>query len=425
MAKSYPSTQPFGEMLPSDESSREKILKNRELLFSNPRWNELRFQLQNRISGKNLELYFQLTESERIGIEQTVRLNVSTTPYYLSLSSPFDPSCPIRRMIVPTQEETVLSPEENPDPLREEDLSPVPGLTHMYPDRVLLFSNHECSVYCRHCMRGRKVSYSEERMDFEKLSRAFEYVRSHPEITDVVLSGGDPLNLSDSKLDWILEELESIPSVKIVRIGTRNPVTNPMRFTDSLLSIIEKHNSDNLSIFCNTQFNHPKECTKESKEVILKLLKVGVSVGNQAVLLKGINDSGEVMLELHRRLLEMRVRAYYLYDPELIPGSRGFRTPLYKGIEIIAYMRGKIGGMGIPVFVNDLPGGGGKVSISPNWYLGFHERSGNHIFRSAVRGTYHLSPEPIGSEYIDKYPKVSDELYESIRSNLFGAHGKV
>ncbi|MCC5815670.1 MAG: KamA family radical SAM protein [Leptospira sp.] len=401
------------------------VEENRKKIFSQSNWKDYKFQLQNRINGADLEKYFVLSESEKIGIQKTVRLSVATTPYYLSLSHPTDPNCPIRRMIVPNEEETFLSPEESPDPLQEESLSPVKGLTHMYQDRALLFANHECSVYCRHCMRGRKVSNSLERMDRDNLEECFDYLRNHPEISDVVLSGGDPLNLSDSKLEWILKELEAIDSVKIMRIGTRNPVTNPFRITDALCSIIEKYNTDRLSIFCNTQFNHPIECTLEAKEAILKLLKAGVSVGNQAVLLKGINDSGEIMLELHQKLLTMRIRAYYLYDPEILPGSRGFRTPLQKGIEIIEYMRGKIGGMGIPQFVNDLPGGGGKITIAPNWYLGFHRESGNHVFRSAAKRSFHLSPEPIDSEYLDRYTEISPSQWEEVQSNLYSVHGKI
>nr|WP_246053059.1 KamA family radical SAM protein [Leptospira semungkisensis] len=388
-------------------------------LYSSLDWKDYKSQLRNRVRSQDLHKYFHLTESEKLGIQDTIRLNVGATPYYLSLSDPNDENCPIRKIIVPRQEEAFFSPEEAMDPLHEEDLSPVKGLTHMYPDRVLLFSNHECSVYCRHCMRGRKVSDSSERMESEDLERCFEYIRDHSEISDVVISGGDPLNLSDAKLDWILENLERIPHIKICRLGTRNPVTLPMRITDELCKIIESHNTDRLSIFCNTQFNHEKECTTEAKEAILKLLKAGVSIGNQSVILKGINDDGESMLRLHRKLLEMRIRAYYMYDPELIPGSRGFRTPLAKGIQIIEYMRGKIAGMGIPQFVNDLPGGGGKITLSPNWYLGFHRDSRNHVFRSAVRGTYHLSPEPVGSEYDDFYPSLDLETWEKIRENLY------
>lgn len=399
--------------------------KDWDIIFESEDWLDYKFQLQNRITGKDFYHYFQLTDSEKKGISETIRLNVSTTPYYLSLADRHDSNCPIRKMIVPREEETFISPEESPDPLQEEALSPVPGLTHMYPDRALLFSNHECSVYCRHCMRGRKVSDSLERMDREKLEACLNYIRNTPTITDIVLSGGDPLNLSDEKIDWILDNLENIPHVKILRIGSRNPVTNPMRITGELCRILENHNNDNLSVFCNTQFNHPKECTSLAKEAILKLLKAGVNVGNQAVLLKGINDSGEIMLELHRKLLEMRIRAYYLYDPEIIPGSRGFRTPLYKGIEIIQYMRGKIGGMGIPHFVNDLPGGGGKITLSPNWYIGFHRESGNHVFRSAIHNTYHLSPEPQDSEYLDKYPEIDSHFWDEIREQCYSVHRPV
>jgi len=391
------------------------IERNREALKIHSDFNTTQFQLKNRIKGNDLNQYFELTQSEIIGIEKTIRLNVGTTPYYLLLSDPYDPKCPIRKMIVPTEEETFFAPEESPDPLHEERLSVVRGLTRMYDDRVLLFSNQECSVYCRHCMRGRKVSFNNERMSGEDLDLCFDYLRNTPEVSDVVISGGDPLNLSDSRIEYILKNLEQIESIKICRIGTRNPVTLPFRITPELLYILEKYNTDNLSIFCNTQFNHVKECTPEAKESILKLLKVGISVGNQCVILKGINDSGEDMLALHRKLLEMRVRAYYMYDPELIPGSRGFRTPLAKGLEIIEYMRGKIGGMGIPQFVNDLPGGGGKVTLSPDWYVGFHKPTRNHVFKSALRGTYHLSPEPIDSEYDSTYREIPETIWNDVR----------
>ncbi|TGM33207.1 KamA family radical SAM protein [Leptospira levettii] len=398
------------------QNSLSEVLRAREELFTRTIWTDPTSQLQNRVKGSELSRYFLLTKSERIGIEQTIRLLVSTTPYYLSLSDPTDPNCPIRRMIVPTAEEAVFSLEESSDPLDEERLSPVRGLTHMYPNRVLLFSNHSCSVYCRHCMRGRKVSSSGERMEKTDLETAFDYIRNHPEVEDVVVSGGDPLNLADARLEWILQELNQIPHVRICRIGTRNPVTLPFRITDNLCKIIERYNDDNLSIFCHTQFNHPKECTKEAKDAILRLLKVGVSVGNQAVLLKGINDDEEIMLTLHKRLLEMRVRAYYLYDPELIPGSRGFRTPLARGIEIVEYMRGKIGGMGIPHFVNDLPGGGGKITIGANWYLGYYPKTRQHAFRSAVTKKIHFSFEPVGSDKESYYPVLSDADWEKFQA---------
>jgi lysine 2,3-aminomutase len=393
----------------------EQIQSNRFLLSSNSNWFSYKFQLQNRITSSNLHRYYQLTEEEKQAVQNTIRLNVGTTPYYMSLSDPTDPHCPIRRMIVPSIGETILATEETPDPLHEERLSPVKGLTKMYKDRALLFSNYECAVYCRHCMRGRKVSYSEERMSLDDLSACIEYLQKDTEISDVVISGGDPLNLSDTKLDFLLESLEKISHIKICRIGTRNPVTLPMRITEDLCRILESHNTDRLSIFCNTQFNHSKECTSESKEAILKILKCGISVGNQTVLLKGINDNGEEMLSLHRKLLEMRVRAYYIYDPELIPGSGHFRTPLYKGIEIIEYMRGKIGGMGIPQFVNDLPGGGGKITLAPDWYVGYHEDTRTHVFRSALHGTYHFSYEPEDSVYTDRYKKISEEMWISLK----------
>jgi len=259
-------------------------------------------------------------------------------------------------------------------------------------------------------MRGRKVSDHAFRMGKSSLEEAFVYLEKNSKIDDVIISGGDPLNLSNSKLELILKRLSDIPHVNICRIGTRNPVTLPFRINDSLIDILLKYNNDKLSIFCNTQFNHPKECTQDAKDSILKLLKAGVSVGNQAVLLKGINDEGQTMLELHKKLLGMRVRAYYLYDPELIPGSRGFRTPLKKGIEVIEYMRGKISGMGIPQFVSDLPGGGGKIALTPNYYLGYIPSERKHVFRSSITNQLHYSFEPIHST--EEYP-----LYENFTSN--------
>lgn len=396
---------------------RSRILKNREELQKAEDFSSYRFQLQNRKRSQKLKDFFLLTPEEEHGIASTIRLNVGTTPYYLLLADPFDPNCPIRKTIIPSSQETILSPEESPDPLHEERLSPVKGLTHMYPDRVLLFSNHECAVYCRHCMRGRKVSFGEERMDAEDLHSAFAYIRNHPQIRDVVISGGDPLNLSNAKLEMILGTLEKIPHVEICRLGTRNPVTMPMRIDEELCAILEKYNTDNLSIFCNTQFNHPKECTKEAKEAVLKLLKCGVSVGNQAVLLKDINDDPQTMLTLHQKLLGMRVRAYYLYDAELIPGSRGFRVPLHKGIEIMEFLRGKIAGMGIPQFVNDLPGGGGKVPVSPNFYVGYHQKTRTHVFQSSITKRYHFSFEPYSATEFAGYPPISEELWEEIQEN--------
>jgi lysine 2,3-aminomutase len=396
-----------------------QIEKNRIDLAQNSEFLSYKWQLQNRIRSKDLHKYFLLTEEEKVGIEKTIRLNVGSTPYYLLLSDPFDPKCPIRKMIIPRKGEAFLAPEESPDPLHEERLSPVKGLTQMYPDRVLLFSNHECSVYCRHCMRGRKVSFGEERMDTEDLDLCLDYIRKNSAIRDVVISGGDPLNLSDNKIKYILENLEKIDHVEICRLGTRNLVTLPMRITKELCEILETYNTDRLSIFCNTQFNHERECTPLAKQAILQVMKLGISVGNQAVILKDINDNGETMLALHRKLLTMRVRAYYMYDPEVIPGSRDFRTPLGKGLEIIAYMRGKIAGMGIPHFVNDLPGGGGKITLTPDWYLGYHRVSRMHVFRSAIKGTFHLSPEPIDSSYDDSYKEISPELWAEIQDKSF------
>ena len=381
----------------------EEILKNRQKLQQDPNWHLWKFQLQKRIRGENFHKYFVLTPGEKKGIRDSIRLNTGTTPYYLLLADPQDPTCPVRRMIIPDERESIVGKDESPDPLHEERLSPLRGLTHMYKDRVLLFANHECPVYCRHCMRGRKVSDSSFRMTMEDLDRCLDYVQQHSEIEDVVISGGDPFILADKKIEKILHRLAAIPHVKICRIGSRVPVTLPARITDELCRILEKYNQEDLSIFCNTHFNHEKECTNEARQAVLKLLKTGISVGNQCVILKGINDTGPDMLALHKKLLWMRVRAYYMYDAEQIPGSSAFRSALGKGLEILQYMRGKISGMGIPHFVNDLPGGGGKITLTPDWYLGYDKLQRTHHFRSAVTGRIHQSIEPENSGYEDSY----------------------
>ncbi len=346
-------------------------------------WRSYRWQIQNRIKTKEeLKRYIRLTPEEERGIDQTTGLYpMAITPYYLSLMDPEDPQDPIRLQAIPRAvevDERVQSMGE-PDPFREE--GHIPGLTHRYPDRVLFTLTTFCAVYCRHCMRKRIFQEGERARTREEIDRFLEYVRRHEEIRDVLISGGEPLSVSNEKLEYVLSNLRKIPHVEIIRIGTRLPVLAPQRFFDEeLLHILEKYSP----IWVNTHFNHPKEITQESAEAVERLLRHGVPVNNQTVLLKGINDDPQVMLELMRGLLRIKVRPVYLFHCDPVKGALHFRTSLEKGLEIMEYLRGRISGMGIPTYAVDLPGGKGKVPISPNYILSV---SGDtYTFKSPLDG---------------------------------------
>ncbi len=347
-------------------------------------WRSYHWQVQNRIRTKEeLERYIRLTEEEIKGIELTKGLYpMAITPYYLSLIDPDDPRDPIRLQAIPRAVEVDERVQSlgDPDPFREE--GEVPGLTHRYPDRVLFTLTTFCAVYCRHCMRKRIFQEGERARTKEEIDRFLDYVRQHEEVRDVLISGGEPLSVSEEKLEYLLSNLRKIPHVEIVRFGTRLPVLAPQRFFDDrFLDLLEKYSP----IWVNTHFNHPKEITEEAEEAIDRLLRRGVPVNNQTVLLKGVNDRPEVMLELFRRLLRIKVRPVYLFHCDPVKGALHFRTSLQKGIEIMEYLRGKISGMGIPTYAVDLPGGKGKVPISPNYIL---KAEGNtFLFRSPLDGT--------------------------------------
>jgi len=329
-------------------------------------WNDYRWQIQNRIrSLEELSEYVKLTEEEVRGIRETEGLYpLAITPYYLSLIDPEDPHDPVRLQAIPRAievDERVQGPAQ-PDPLKEE--GEIPGLTHRYPDRVLFSVTTFCAVYCRHCMRKRIFSGGERARTKEEIDRMVEYVRNNSQIKDVLLSGGDPLTLSNDRLEYILKALRSIKHVEIIRIGTRLPVLAPQRFLDKeLLRILEKYSP----IWINTHFNHPKEITESSAEAVENLLRSGVPVNNQTVLLKGINDDPETMLALMRALLRIKVKPQYLFHCDPVKGAIHFRTSVDKGLEIMRYLRGRISGMGIPTYAIDLPGGKGKVPLLPNY----------------------------------------------------------
>ncbi|WP_448587676.1 KamA family radical SAM protein [Thermocrinis sp.] len=342
-------------------------------------WRDYNWQIQNRIKTREeLESYIKLTPEEKEGIERTKGIYpMAITPYYLSLMDPEDPKDPIRLQAIPriVELDEKFQSLGEPDALKEE--GEIPGLTHRYPDRVLLQTTTFCAVYCRHCMRKRIFSQGEKAVSHQQFDLMLGYIKSHPEIREVLLSGGDPLTLSGEKLDFILSELRKIPHMEVIRIGTRLPVLAPQRFfKPEILDILEKHSP----IWISTHFNHPKEITPEAKEAVENILRRGIPILNQTVLLKGINDDPQIMLELMRKLISIKVKPQYLFHCDPIKGAVHFRTTIDKGLEIMEYLRGRISGHAIPTYAIDLPGGKGKVPLLPNYLL---ERDGTkHIFRS-------------------------------------------
>jgi lysine 2,3-aminomutase len=331
-------------------------------------WNNWIWQQQKRVKNlDDLRKVVKVTPEEEKAYEGSVEMfNMSITPYYASLMDPDDPNCPIRLQAVPKLGELHVAPEDLEDPLAEERDMPVPGLTHRYPDRVLFYTTHNCAMYCRFCTRKRKVSDPGSAAQMKQLDGALDYIRQHKEVRDVVISGGDPLSNSDERLDYILGSLRAIPHIEMFRLGTRNLVTLPQRITDDFIYMLRKHHP----VYVNTHFNHPKECTREAYDACRRLADAGVPISNQAVLLKGVNDDVKIFKELNHKLLMMRVRPYYIYQCDLSQGIGHFRTPIEKGFEIIEGLRGHTSGLAVPHMVIDAPGGGGKIPILPQYFLG-------------------------------------------------------
>jgi len=328
-------------------------------------WQDWKWQLKNRITSlEQLEQYLELTPDERAGcLFAKDKLALAITPYFFNLIDPNDPNDPVRRQVVPHAGEMQTAPEELLDPVGEENTKPVDGIVHRYPDRVLFLVTDRCASYCRYCTRSRLVSNAQDYNFHPEFESGLEYIRTHPEIRDVLLSGGDPLLLSDNKLDYLLGELRKIPHLEFIRIGSRIPVFLPQRITPALCEIFKKHGPIWLSI----HVNHPNECGHELRDACERLSFAGVPIGNQSVLLKDVNDDAEIMKSLIHRLLMMRVRPYYLYQCDLITGSAHLRADARKGIEIIRALRGHTTGYAIPQFVIDAPGGGGKIPINPEY----------------------------------------------------------
>ncbi len=335
-------------------------------------WNDWHWQMKNDIKDvETLAKVVSLSEQEKKDIGEVLKkFRMAITPYYASLIDPDDRMCPVRLQAIPRLPKTYQDAADEDDPLHEDVDSPVPGLTHRYPDRVLLLVTNICSMNCRHCTRRRLVGFEDKHMSDDKIDAAVEYIRRTPIVRDVLISGGDPLVLSDEKLERIIQKLRAIDHVEIIRIGSRVPVVMPQRVTDGLVKMLAKYHP----IYLNTHFNHPKEITEESKAACERLANAGIPLGNQSVLLRDVNDCPMIMKKLVQKLLTIRVKPYYIYQCDLSMGIGHFRTTVSKGVEIIENLRGHTSGLAVPTFVVDAPGGGGKTPVMPNYLISQNER---------------------------------------------------
>jgi lysine 2,3-aminomutase len=351
-------------------------------------WNDWSWQLRSRIQTlEQLEKRLSLSGEERAGtILAGKKLALGITPHFFSLIDPQDPDCPIRRQVVPRIEEASRAPDEMVDPCGEDSHMPVPGLVHRYPDRVLLLVTDRCASYCRYCTRSRVVSGAGEQELTVDLEGAFRYLENHPEVRDVLLSGGDPLLLSDAKLNAILTRLRSISSIEFIRIGTRIPIFLPQRITPELVAMLKQHHP----LWMSIHSNHPKELSYEVREALGRLADAGIPLGNQSVLLKGVNDRSEVLKDLFHKLLLCRVRPYYLYQCDLITGSAHLRTTIREGQEIMEQLRGYTTGYAVPTYVVDGPGGGGKIPIGPGYIVGMAD---DRVILKNYKGDVYEYPE--------------------------------
>jgi lysine 2,3-aminomutase len=380
-----PPKPPFG-----DTQQRIARLLSPEALVSN--WRDWRWQVKHAIrdiATFERVLGVRFEDHERRDLQRTLdRFPLAITPYYLSLIDPADfRNDPVFKQAFPSPREIDVHNCDMADPLHEDKDSPVPGLTHRYPDRVLFHVSNVCAMYCRHCTRKRKVGDIDEIPDRAQIQQGLDYIRSMPAVRDVLLSGGDPFLLADSYLDWILTELRRIPHVEVVRIGTRTPVVLPQRMTDDLVDMLRRHHP----LWINTHFNHPREFTAVSKQALRKLADAGIPLGNQSVLLAGVNDCPRIMKTLLHKLVANRVRPYYLYQCDLSEGLTHFRTPVGKGIEIIESLIGHTSGFAVPTYVIDAPGGGGKIPVMPNYLISW---STNKVVLRNYEGVISTYREP-------------------------------
>ncbi len=352
-------------------------------------WNDWRWQLKHSVRTlAQLEAKLPLTEDERRGVLETAQIfRLGISPYYLSLVDRAQPFCPVRMQAVPVAAEARIREGELLDPLGEDKTRPVEAIVHRYPDRVLFLALDHCSVYCRHCTRRRLTKGGEAELSRTELNKGIAYVRSHPEVRDVLISGGDPFLLSDERLEELLAPLRAIPHVEMIRIGTRIPVCLPMRVTESLAKLLRRY----APLYVVTHFNHPKEITPEAREACERLVDHGVPVENQAVLMRRLNSNARIITELSHQCLKMRVRPYYLHQMDVAQGLEHLRTPLKTGIDILKAMRGHTSGLAVPHLAVDLPGGGGKVTLQPDYVV---ERTAHQTVLENFQGQRYAYPEP-------------------------------
>lgn len=370
-------------------------------------WGSWSWQLRNRITNiSQLESLMTLTEAEKAGCEfANEKLALAITPYFFNLIDREDKDCPIRKQLIPRDNEMTVAPWETLDPLAEDSHLVVPGLVHRYPDRALFLVTNHCAAYCRYCTRSRLVSNSQGYDFHPQIEQAFEYLEKTPHIRDVLISGGDPLLLSDKKLDYLLGRLHAIEHIEFVRIGSRIPVFLPQRITSELCDIFLKHEP----LWMSIHVNHPAECSEELREATGRLSRAGIPLGNQSVLLRGVNDDVETMKELVHRLLQMRVRPYYLYQLDAITGSSHFKVDLKKGIEIIQGLRGHTTGYAIPQYVIDAPQGGGKIPLNPDYVEGINE--GEIVLRNFEGKIFRYATGTLETEKSAEKPGFPAELY--------------
>ncbi|MFA4943580.1 MAG: KamA family radical SAM protein [Lentisphaeria bacterium] len=376
------------------ETPRDQFFRARH----SPAWNDWRWQMRNRITSfARLVELFPETRAH-VGLEDAAaKFPMAITPYYASLIREFSGSDPVFQMAVPQIQELYDPPYLKNDPLAEDEHMPVPGLCHRYGDRALLLATTTCSMYCRHCTRKRGVGHRDCCISDEHLRQAVAYLQGHPEIHDVIISGGDPFTMATAALERVVAAVRSVASVDIIRIGTRTPVVMPMRINAELVKMLRKY----APVWVNTHFNHPHEQTPAAFEACGRLVDAGIPVNNQAVLLRGVNDQPQIQETLVRTLLRMRVRPYYLFQCDLVRGVEHFRTPISRGIEIMEYLRGRVSGLAIPNYVVDAPNGGGKIPVMPNYVISV---SPTHTVLRNFEGMLVNYPEPRGAVYTPAVP---------------------
>jgi lysine 2,3-aminomutase len=391
--------------------------------ISNEKWNDWHWQLQNRVTDPSILGKIFNWDSKRVedvkGYLKILRMAI--TPYYLSLIDVDDyENDPVYKQAVPTVHETNIVSADMADPLHEEIDSPVPLITHRYPDRVLFLVTDQCSMYCRHCTRRRFAGQTDNPASPELIDQAIEYIKKTKTVRDVLISGGDPLTLGTDQLEKIIAKVRDIPHVEIIRIGSRVPVVLPQRIDEQLVNMLKKYHP----LFLNTHFNHPKEITEESKKACEMLANAGIPLGNQTVLLRGVNDDAMVMKKLMQKLLTIRVKPYYIYQCDLSQGIEHFRTKVSKGIEIIEMLRGHTTGLAVPTFVIDAPGGGGKTPIMPNYLISMSPK--NVIVRNYEgfiakyeEPQYEEQPLPNREKYINDEMLSTDGLARLMYSDQY------